>query len=400
VAESVDDVVATVRYASRNGLSVATQPVGTGGDTILLRTGALRGVKVDPERRLARVAAGADWADVLGRVGHYGLTGLAGSSAGPGVVGFTVGGGLSRLGRCYGFAANSVRSAEVVDASGERYQVDAQSDPDLFWALRGGGGDFALVTALVFDLHPAPALYGGRLLWPAEQAAEVLESYRGTVAYAPDELSLWYTLLRLPQLAELPEFLRGRAMVAVDATYLGGPAAGRELLAALRRVPGVLLDTVRSLRVADLGSSCAEPLDPSPALEYAALLPELDDDTADALLGVAGPASGSPLASVQLRHLGGALARPVPGGGAVGHLDERFSLSAIGMPELAEGTEAHQRLLAAALAPHARGRISRMLLGAEESPVVAFPPEVLARLRAIKRDRDPFGVIRSSHPIS
>ncbi|WP_073266472.1 FAD-binding oxidoreductase [Cryptosporangium aurantiacum] len=407
VAEDAEDVAATVRYANQYGLSVAAQPVGHGAttalrDTILLRTGALRGVDVDPVARTARVAAGAGWADVLGRAGAHGLTGLAGSSTGPSVVGFTLGGGLSWFGRKYGFTANAVRSAEVVDANGDRYRVDATRDPELFWALRGGGGDFALVTELEFDLFPAPLLYGGRLLWPAERAAEVLEAYRETVAIAPEELSLWYTLLRFPPIPELPEFLRGRAMVAVDATYLGGLANGRELLSRLLAVPGTLLDTVGALQVADLGSVAAEPVDPVPAMEYAALLPELDDDAADTLLGVAGPHSGSPLNTVQLRHLGGALARPTIGGGAVGHLEEKFSLTGIGMPMgpgMAEQIEAHQALMADAFAPHASGRIFFTFLGSEESPVAAFPPDVLARLRDVKRRRDPHGVIRSNHPV-
>ncbi|TQS42225.1 FAD-binding oxidoreductase [Cryptosporangium phraense] len=407
LASDAADVAATVRYAARNGLSVAAQPVGHGAttalrDTILLRTGALRTAEIDPVARTARVAAGAGWADVLGRAGAHGLTGLAGSSTGPSVVGFTLGGGLSWFGRKYGFAANAVRSAEVVDATGERYRIDAASDPELFWALRGGGGDFALVTELEFDLYPAPLLYGGRLLWPVERAAEVLEAYRETVAMAPEELSLWYTLLRFPAIPELPEFLRGRAMVAVDATYLGGLISGRELLAPLLKVPGTLLDTVGTLQVADLGSVAAEPLDPVPAMEYAALLPELTDDAADTLLGLAGPHSGSPLTSVQLRHLGGALARPTGTGGAVGHLEERFSLNAIGMPMgpgMAEQIETHHGLMAQALAPHASGRIFFTFLGSEESPVAAFPPDVLARLRAIKQERDPFGVVRSNHPV-
>jgi FAD/FMN-containing dehydrogenase len=407
IAEDAEDVAATVRYAARQGLAVAAQPVERSAttasqDTILLRTGAMRDVSVDPRRRTATVAAGAGWAEVQYAAGEFGLTGLAGSSTGPSVVGFTLGGGLSWFGRKYGFAANSVRAVEIVDPDGYRCRVTAESDPELFWALRGGGGDFALVTRLEFDLHPAPMLYGGRLLWPAERAEEAMAAYRSTVATAPDELSTWFTMLRFPAIPELPAFLRGRAMVAVDATYLGGLISGRELLSHLLAVPGALLDTVGALRVTDLGTMAAEPVDPVPVLEYAALLPDLDEATADALLSVAGPDSGSPLTSVQVRHLGGALARRVTGGGAVGHLEEKFSLGAIGMP-MGRGTagaiQEHQALMARRLSPHASGRCFATFLGAEESPVAAFPPEVLARLQGVKRRRDPFGVIRSNHPV-
>ncbi len=160
-ARSVADVQATVRAAAARGLRVAPQstghhasPMGPLDGTVLLRLSGLRGVSVDPASRTARVEGGAVWADVTAAAGEHGLAALAGSAADVGVAGYTLGGGLSWLARSRGLAANSVTALEVVTADGEHRRVDADHDPDLFWALRGGGGSFAVVTALELSLFP------------------------------------------------------------------------------------------------------------------------------------------------------------------------------------------------------------------------------------------------------
>ncbi|GAA3423035.1 hypothetical protein GCM10018953_02180 [Streptosporangium nondiastaticum] len=270
-AEDADDVAALAAHAHRVGLSVAAQPSGHGasGDTdgvILLRTRRLGGVEVRPERRTARVGAGVAWGEVLSATSPYGLTGLAGSSPAPNVVGYTLGGGLSWFSRRYGFAADSVRAFEVVDVEGRRGTVTADSDAELFWALRGGGGDFALVTAIEFDLHPAPALYGGRVMWPVERAPEVLAAFREITEDAPEELTVWFQLLNLPPLPELPEFLRGRSVVTVDTTFLGEEGEARALLRRLDKIDGSIMDSRGMLPVAELGGICAEPTAPSYSL--------------------------------------------------------------------------------------------------------------------------------------
>ncbi|WP_285704295.1 FAD-binding protein [Microtetraspora sp. NBRC 16547] len=405
-AEDAADAAAVAAVARLAGVGVATQPYGHAPSrfegAILLRTGRMRGVRVDAELRSARVEAGATWGDVLSAAGEHGLTGLAGSTAVVSATGFTLGGGLSWFSRAYGFAADSVRAFEVVDSHGDRGRVTAASDPDLFWALRGGGGDFALVTAMEIDLHPAPSLYGGRLLWPAARAQEVLTAFRSVTAKAPDELSVWFQLLQFPPLPDVPEPLRGLSAVTADVTFLGQPEEGRALLREFDAIPGAILDTRDRIEVAHLGGVCAEPTEPTPSLFRGELLTALDDAAAAALLASSGPGTVAPLACVQVRHLGGALARPTENGGACGHIEEPYLLGMLGVlatPEAAGPIRDRQASIARALTPYTSGRKPFTFLAHGESAAAAFPGDVLARLRDVKRDRDPRGVFRSNHPV-
>ncbi|WP_342342443.1 FAD-binding oxidoreductase [Planobispora rosea] len=407
-AADADDVASVIAYAGLAGIGVSTQPSGHGasGDTdgtILLRTGRLRDLEILPGERLARVGAGVSWGEVLAGASGHGLIGLAGSSPAPTVVGYTLGGGVSWFGRKYGFAADSVRSFDVVTADGARARVDADSDPELFWALRGGGGDFAVVTAMEFALYPEPLLYGGRMVWTAGRAGEVLAAYRETTAEAPQELTAWFSLMQFPPLPHVPEPLRGLSAVIVDVTYLGDPGEGQALLHRLEKIDGRVLDTRGPLPVAELGSICAEPTDPGPGMFRGELLTRFDDTVAATILEeVVGSGTVAPLAVAQLRHLGGALARPAAGGGACGRIEEEYLLGLLGVPFTPEAGAAigeRFRAVSAALVPYTSGRKPFTNLGAGEKAANAFPGEVLARLRDVKRRRDPLGVLRSNYPV-
>jgi FAD/FMN-containing dehydrogenase len=386
-ASDADDVAALVRYARRNGLTITAQPSGHGasGDTadaILLRTGRLDEFQVRPGHRTARVGAGVKWARVQHAASPYGLTGLAGSSPAVTVTGYLLGGGLSWFSRAYGQAVTSVRAFDVVDADGVRTRVTADGDPDLFWALRGGGGDYALVTAVELDLHPAATLYGGRMLWPAEQAARVLDAYREVTATAPDRLTTWYTLLHPPA--------RG-PLVAVDVTYLGEAADGEALLRGPAEIAGRLSDSRGTMAVADLGGITAEATHPGPNISRTELLTALDEEAAARLLD----RPIAPLRKVQIRHLAGALARPSDS--AAGQIDEPYSVYMLGIP--GEGVRDRYDALARALTSHTTGRKPFTHLAPDEHAASAFPATTLARLQAIKRHRDPYGVFRSNFPV-
>ena len=403
-----DDVALVTRHARSTGLTVSAQPVGHGASTslsgtVLLRTGALAECSVDPVRRVARVGAGLKWQPLLDAAGEHGLTGLCGSSSDPSVAGFCLGGGLSWFSRAHGLAANSVRAVDLVDADGQCRRVDAEHDPELFWAVRGGGGEFGIVTAMELDLFPADPLYGGRLLWPIEQAAAVVDAFRRIVADAPDELSVWLHLLRFPPLPTIPEPLRGGQFVSLDFTYLGSAEAGAALMAPARAVGAApILDTGGLMPVARLAEIVAEPTEPMPSAHWSTLLDDLDDATVASLLEVAGPGANCPLLIVQLRHLGGALRRPAATAGSAGGLDAPFELLGLGVPmvpELADAVQAGLTELASAVRPVDSGRAPYTFLSADEPPDRAYPPDVLARLRRIKAARDPQRVIGGNHPL-
>ncbi|GIJ56420.1 FAD-binding oxidoreductase [Virgisporangium aurantiacum] len=381
VVEAADaaDVVALVRHAAATGVSIATQPSGHGASgrtdgTILLRTGKLDHIVVDG--RTARIGAGVRSGELQAAAASHGLTGLPGSSPVVSVTGVALGGGLSWFGRAFGWVADSVVAFDVVDASGTLRRVTGESDPDLFWALRGGGGDYAIVVGLEVALRAAPSVVGGRMLWDAGQTRAVADAFRSLVPDAPDELTAWLELVHFPG---------AEPMVAVDTTFLGDEETARKLLAPLDALPAPMVDSRRTMAVSELGSITAEPTDPSPGMGRAELLTSLDD-ALDTLL--AEPIA--PLMAVQVRHLGGALARESDS--PHGALAEPFLAYLFGPPTPA--VAARQRELAEALPTSGRKPVT--FLNPEESLSDALPPEAIARLRRIKADRDPQGVFRAN----
>ncbi|WP_440074089.1 FAD-binding protein [Streptosporangium sp. OZ121] len=392
-AADADDVAALVRYARRAGMTVTAQPSGHGasGDVeglILLRTGLLNEVEVRARERVARVGAGVRWGQVLAAAGPLGLTGLAGSAPGVGVTGYTLGGGVGWFSRMYGFASDSVRAVDIVDADGEPGRVTAESDPELFWALRGGGGDFAVVTALELELYPVPVLYGGRVIWPEHRTGEVYDAFLEITAEAPRALSVWINRLQPPGASP---------MVTLDLAYLGEAAQGEDLLARLDKIEGAISDSRGVVPLADLGDITAEPTDPVPSIARAELLTGLDADAVELLL--AKPVE--PLINVQIRHLGGALAEPGGGAGASGAVAEPYLLGllGLGLPHVADATRARQAEVVADLKACVSGRKPYTVLSPGDTAAKSFSGSALARLREIKRARDPHNVFRANYPV-
>jgi FAD/FMN-containing dehydrogenase len=391
--EDADDVAAVVAYARRVGVPVVAQPTGHGAaggieDAILLRTGRIDSVEIDARQRIARVGAGAKWGQVQAAAGAHGLTGLAGSNPVVGVTGYTLGGGLGWFSRKYGWASDAVRAFEIVDAEGKQGRITAASDPELFWALRGGGGDFAVVTALEFELFAAPAVYGGRMMWSGNRTHEVFEAFQEITAAAPAELSVWFHRLQFPD---------APPMVALDAVYLGAAEEGRALLARLDAIDGPIADKRAVLPVASLGDVTAEPTDPSPSLSRGELLTDLDDAVVKTLLGE----PVAPLINIQIRHLGGALAEANPDGGARGPVTEPYLLYllGLGLPHLAAAVKARLTEIVDAIGGHVSGLKPYTFLAPEEGAAAAFDRSTLARLGELERARDPHGVIRANYPV-
>ena len=415
VAEVADaeDVRRSVEWAVRHGHQVTAQPVGHGASralagnrmdrVLLLRTRALNAIDIDIPKGTVTVGAGVKVGELLDALDGTGLTFLAGSSPDPTVVGLTITGGMSWFGRAYGFAANAVASVQIVDAHGRLRTVTRTSDPDLFWALRGGGGDFGIITALEIQLLPGFHLYGGRMLWPLEQMPEVLRAFREVTAHAPDQLTLWYHTYQFPPMPELPEEIRGKAFSSVAVAHLGSAGEAEQHLAPLREVSGMVMDLMGPVRMADLGHIAEEPLEPMPAMEHSMLLDDLSDEVIDRLTCVAGTDSGSPLAVLQIRHLGGAFRRRSATHGVCQSLDEPYLLFALGVPatpELGAAVAGAFDRLDVALEGHTNGRTVPNFLGAEGDPARAWSAATRARLARVKAVVDPHHTIRSNRPVN
>ncbi|MFC9440128.1 FAD-binding oxidoreductase [Nocardia sp. NPDC057030] len=387
------DVAAVLEYARAASRVVVTQPTGHGatGDidgAILVRTRRFNTIDIDPGQRVARVGSGVQWGQVQAAAAGCGLTGLAGSNPVVGVTGYTVGGGFGWFARKYGWASNAVRAVELVDASGRAQRVTADSDPDLFWAVRGGGGDFGIVTGLEFELFALPQLYGGRVTWPVERTRAVFEAFTELTTDAPAELSVWLQRYQIPGIAP---------SVAIDFAYLGDSAEGRELTRRLDTIDGVIADTRGVLSPAEIGKITAEPTDPSPSLSRGELLTELDDAVVKTLIDE----PVAPLLNVQIRGLGGALAENRPGDGARGAVGEPYALYllGLGLPHLLGDIRGRFTEITDALGTRFTGAKPYTFLAPGESAAAAFDQDTLARLRDIKRNRDPHNIIRANFPV-
>ncbi len=406
-AESADDVLKVVELAREKGLRVA--PQGTGhfaaalsvDGTILLKTERMRGVAIDSAARTARAEAGVIWQEVADAAGEHGLAALAGTSPDVGVVGYTLGGGIGWLARRYGLAANSVVAVELVTGEGKLVRADANTNSELFWAVRGGGGSFGVVTAIELRLFSLRELYAGVLFWPMERAREILGAWREWVDTLPDDVTSVGRLISYPPIPEVPEPLRGGSFVLVEAAFLGGEEAGAELLGPLRDLQPVM-DTFATMPPAALASVHMDPPQPVPGRGDGTLLADFPAEAIDALLEIAGPGSGSPLLSVEVRQLGGALSEPSDEHGAVGTIDAGFALYSVGMamtPELGRAVVAHAQAVRVALGPWESDRTLFNFTEREASSDELFTSEALALLREIKSAADPDETIQAVHPI-
>lgn len=402
------EVVEAIGLARRLGLRLVPQATGHGAatlgpidDCMLLNASGMQDLEIDPVRRLVRTGAGVRWGRVQEAAAEHGLAGLAGSSPDVGVVGFSLGGGLGWLGRRYGLACNSVVGADLVTADGRQLRVDAEHEPDLFWALRGGGGAFGIVTSLEFAMYPVRELYAGDLFWPMERAPEILPAWRAWAMGLPDTVTSVGRLLNLPPIPQIPEPFRGRSFVLVEAACVASDKDGVELMRSLRDLAPEM-DTFATMPPTGLGALHMDPHEPSKALIDGALLDDLPVAATEALLRVAGIGSGSPLLSVELRHLGGALGVAAPGSGALGSLDAGYMLGIVSLvpsEALAAASARHAAVVKAALAPWTAP--GNFLNFAEHSPLSEFfAPDVLDRLRRVKTAYDPEDLILGPRPIA
>ena len=397
-AEDAADVAAAVTFAAEHDLPVAVHATGHGRAAgidggVLVSTHRMAGVRVYPDTGVAHIGAGARWAQVAEAAAEHGLAPLSGSFPAVGAVGYLLGGGLGLLGRRYGWAADHVRAIELVTADGVARRATADTEPELFWALRGGREPLAVVTAVEVALFAVPQVVGGGLFFAATDAPQVLPAVRAIGAEAPDELGVSLGAIDIPDLPAVPAPLRGRQVLhvrLVDATPEG--KAATDAAERLGAAGDVLLGGIRAMPYPESGSIFAEPEVPHAYRGTNALVTELDDAMLAAVVAAAGTAAVPCV--VDVRRLGGALGRAPEVPDAVSFRDAAWIVRVLSSTDghRAEAVDAQHAAVLQPLEPVRRGRSAGFLYG----PVPAAPdelhePETLAALRRLRDRVDPDG---------
>ncbi|MEU0743839.1 FAD-binding protein [Streptomyces sp. NPDC006134] len=408
-ARSVAEVRAAVREAAARNLPVRVHTTGHAAGArppvdggLLIRTRLDGHVVVDAERRIARVPAGTTWGEVVAAAAPHGLTAPHGSAAHVGVVGYLLGGGVSFYGRHTGLAANRVRAVELVTADGELVRADAEADPELLWALRGGGGGFGVVTAVEVELFPVAKVVTGAAYWSAAHARPLLRAWRDWAREAPRRATTSLRVMNLPPVPGVPPALAAGPVLCVDGAVLAASREevdearrqAEELLAPLRGLAEPLMDTWALTDAADVLDAHMDPAEPVPFIGDHLLLADLGDDAVDAFLSVTGEGSSSPLAVATLRQLGGAFADADPRGGVLNRVDAAYAYMGSGPPfgpVTAADLEAHCATVRSALAPWDTGRTVPSLVEGANRPQCHLDAKARSAVDRVRARIDPRG---------
>jgi FAD/FMN-containing dehydrogenase len=407
---SAEDVAAAIRYATANDLPVGVQATGHGRSVaidggVLINTARMADVRIDAAARIARIQAGALWGEVVAAAATDGLAPLNGSAPTVGVVGYTLGGGLGLLARQYGYAADHVRAIELVTADGLNRRVTATEDPDLFWALRGAGANFGVVTAIEMELVPLARLFGGTLIFDTDQVPAVIEAYRTWTRTVPEELTSSLVTLPMPNIPQIPEPIRGRFVVRVHIAYTGDAATGEKLVEPLRAVGPTLMDSLREMPYTDSHTIYDEPTMPHAYVGDNMRLRELDPALLTEVFTIAGP-DAPVMCVVDIRHIGAAASRVPEIPNAVDRDDAPYLLrilSPFSDDDVEQVADVHRRFFAAAQ-PWSTGRALNFVYrpgacATETELREIYGDDGYDRLRALKAKYDPANTFRVNHNI-
>ncbi len=410
-AKTVNDIVAAIRFAKSNGLEVAVMATGHGvirsaNNSLLIDTSQMNQVRVNASAKTAWVEAGAKWGIVLKAAQAEGLAPLLGSSPDVGAVGYTLGGGMGWLARKYGLSTDSVNFFELVTADGDVIKTSASTNADLFWALRGGGGNFGVVTGMEIRLYPVTNVYAGNLYYPADMAKEVFANFRNWIKDAPKELTASFVVMNFPPLEIVPDFMRGKSYVMVRGCYCGEVADGEALVNFWRSWQTPFIDDFKQISFKDAANISNDPVDPIPALSSGTWLKDLDDDVIDRLIDFVLPHGNPPLLMMsEIRNAGGVISEVDPQSAAYGNRDAEFSLqfvAAVPNAEINNMVTNHISRLKDELKPHLHGGVyMNFLEGAEarERTRQGYSAESFKRLQAVKKKFDPQNMFSHSYYI-
>jgi FAD/FMN-containing dehydrogenase len=409
----VADVAAAVRFARERDLVVAVRSGGhgVGGQAVcdgglMIDLSPMKGIRVDPERRTARAQAGVLWGELDRETQLFGLATVGGIVSHTGVSGLTLGGGIGWLMRKYGAAVDNLLSVDLVTADGELVTASEDENPDLFWGVRGGGGNFGVVTSLQFRLHPVgPIVLAGPIFHPLEDAPAVLRFYREFAAAAPDELTTIVELELAPPLPFLPEDVHGKPIVMVGACYAGRPEDGVEVVRPLKEFGSAIADRLEPKPYLAL-QSMFDPLVPHGWHRYwkSVELPPLTDEAIDTLIDQTSRIT-SPRSYTIILQLGGALSRVPEDATAFGQRDATHDvvINAVWTEDELDGDRhiAWARGFFDAMQPHALDRVYVNFLGDEGPDRVrqAYGGARYDRLVELKRAYDPTNLFRLNQNI-
>ena len=409
VPANASDMVAGVRYARTTGLPVAVQTTGHGipypaDRSLLIVTTGMRGVDLNVEAQTVKVEAGVIWQDILDVLIPHGLVPLLGSSPHVGVVGYTLAGGIGYLGRKYGYAADSVVGIDIVTADGELCHVSETENSDLLWGLRGGTGNFGVITNLEFKVYPVAQLYGGNMTYPGETAQDVFRFYRDWVKTLPDEMTTSIAILKFPNIQQMPPSIRGKTQVFIRGAYTGDLQEGERLIQQWLdwRTPDD--NTFRVMPFSEVATIANDPVNPVATYATSNQFTEMTDEAIDIIIQRATDPATHIFAN-ELRHIGGAISRMDADHSAISNRDAQF-LHIIGTPvinmENFSAIQAHMKQTQALLQPYFSGGAYFNFMAGNEAEGRAKDVYGMAhyeRLLALKAKYDPENVFRFTFPL-
>jgi FAD/FMN-containing dehydrogenase len=405
------DVIAAVGFARSNGLTIAVRGGGhsvagfsTSDDGIVIDLSPMNGVHVDPTAMRATVGGGAVWADVDHETQAHGLATTGGLVSSTGVAGFTLGGGIGWTMRKFGLACDNLAGADVVTADGRLIHTSESENADLLWGLRGGGGNFGIVTQFEFDLHPlGPMVYAGPIFFPASAARDLLRTFRDWAPHAPDEVTALVNLTSAPPLPVIPEEWHGEKVAAFVAASAGSVEEGAGLVSTIRDVAEPIADLLGPMPYQVI-QTLLDPLWPKGIHAYfkATNLARLDDDLVDRLCEIHLAAPG-PQCELHVHQMGGAVARVDEGATAFAERSMPFVLNAVTGWHDPDAGSAHREWSRAAIAAASRastGRAYVNFLGDPDGARASYGEETYARLAALKNQYDPTNVFRLNQNVA
>jgi len=401
VAESARDIAEGVQYARDMGLGVAVQSTGHGitleaNDCLLITTSKLNEVEINEVQQTAWIGAGVVWADVLEKAQAHGLAPLLGSSSAVGAVGYTLGGGMGWLARKHGLSADSALEFEVVTADGRLIFTNETENSEMYWVLRGGGGSFAIVTSMKIKLYPITEIYGGTMIYPAEEAKPALNFYREWIHFLPEDWTTSFAIMNFPPIPDLPPFLSGKSVVMINGCYSGEDLnAGAMMAQAWLDWKQPITNSFRRMPFKEIDSISNDPKDPSAGKSSGAWLKELDEDTIEALVE---NAIGSPIMKFEVRYAGGAVSHTH--NNAFGHRDAKHIMQMLAITPTKEAltqAEADIADFKRVMAPHLTGGVYMNFLEGKESRQETrngYPTDKFERLMILKAKFDPDNIFR------